>query len=274
MIQFIVFVLAALAASTAVFGFQHKVDRTMVSEEEFERIMLMAHGTIDEPTDDVTFQKIVDQYPDVFAEQERRNETEHAIHTNDLELLKKNVTESPEYLNKLFCGNPLIQRAAQHGNLEACKILLSAGADINQLSSSRTSVLALAELSPPLVAYLLEAGADPNNRNVFHVFTTYQTIPEETRLEIVKLFVKHSLDINRAYLMFDDLDAPQTVLDFIGNRYPTIRQFLLENGAKHGHELVKTGAYDSANEYLSYEKLEDLRRQVKAKAASNLKGGD
>ena len=59
--------------------------------------------------------------------------------------------------------------------------------------------------------------------------------------------------------MFNDPDALQTVLDRIGDGYPEIRQYLIENGAKHARELVKPGAYDSANVYLSWEQLEALR---------------
>ena len=129
--------LAGLACNDSTYENSRTIGRAMVSDEEIERVFNLL-PQMGEPHDPVAFQKIADQYPEVFAEQERRNETEAAIRNNDLVLLRKNISENPEYLNKLFAGNPLIQQAAQCGNLEACKILISAGADIGKLSISRT----------------------------------------------------------------------------------------------------------------------------------------
>ncbi|MEM9410750.1 MAG: ankyrin repeat domain-containing protein [Planctomycetota bacterium] len=234
----------------------------MVSDEEIQKVLKKATELAKKSRDD--FNNYVSQHPEVFEEQNRRNQTAHAARKNDVRTLEKNISENRDYLDMLFTGTPLICSAAQAGSLEACKFLIAAGADINQLTNDNNTALANVKLSLPLVEYLLSVGADPNNRNVFHVFTAYQDVPEKTRLEIVKLFVSHGLDVNRAYLMFNDPNSLQTVLDFLGKNFPTIREYLVSLGAKHASELENPGAYDSANEYLSYEKLKELRQRMKA----------
>jgi len=240
---------------------QDKFEQTMISNEEFEKIM-----EIGASLDDAAFLKFVEEHPKAYAEQERRNQTRYAIQINNVDLLRKIISESPHYVNVF--DEPLLLIAAYSGNVEACKILIAAGADINQRSITNDSVLTNAKLSVPLIGYLLEQGADPNNWAIFHVFTVYQDITEETRLELVKLFVQHGLDINRAYLVFNDPNSLKTALDHLGDQHPEIAKYLIEKGAKHARELDNPGAYDSANEYLSPEDLEELRRQMAAAESS------
>lgn len=236
----------------------------MVSDEEIRKVLQTATSLRRKSRAD--YKNFRAQHLEIFEEQRRRNKTASAIRKNDIDLLNKNISQNPDYVDRLFDGKPLICIAAYAGNLAACKILIAAGADINQLSDSKTSVLANVKLSLPLIDYLLTKGADPNNRNVFHIFTMYQNVPEELRLEIVKLFVANGLDINRVYLMFNDPNSMQTVLDFLADNYPAIREYLIGMGAKHADEIENPGAYDSANEYLSYEKLKNLRQRMEAKA--------
>lgn len=241
-----------------------QVRKTMVSDEEIERVLSLGMNVSHED-----FEEFAAKHAAVFEEQERRNDTVHSIPERDHELLKKNLTENPEYVKKIFTEKPLLHTAAYYGNLDACKILLNAGADVKQLSNSGQSVLAHTKLEPGLIKFLLEVGADPNNRNVYGVFTMYESVQEETRLEIVKLFVKHGLDVNRVYIMMGDPNALSTVLDHMGTSFPKIRTFLINKGAKHAHELDKPGAYDDANQFLSYEELENLRRRMREKATGS-----
>lgn len=236
----------------------------MVSDEEIKKVMRTAGSLSRKSRAD--YNNFRAQHLEVFEEQNRRNKTASAIRKNDLDSLKKYIAENRDYVSKLFVGKPLIYIAAQAGNLEACKILIAAGADINQLTDTNNSTLAIVKLSFPLIEYLLNAGADPNNRSVFNVFTMYQNVSEESRLEIVKLLVSNGMEINRVYLMFNDPNSMQTALDFIGNSYPSIRDYLIGKGAKHASDLENPGAYDSANAYLSFEQLEDLRQRMEAKS--------
>lgn len=240
---------------------QDNVERSMISDKEFRRIMRLGSRL-----EGAAFLKFVDEHPDVYAEQERRNQTRGAIYKNDMDLLKKNISENPSYLTMF--DDSLLQTASYTGNLEACKILVAAGADVNHLSKNKSSALTRAKLSVPVIRYLLEQGADPNNWAIFRVFTVYQDVTEETRLELVKLFVQHGLDINRAYLVFNDPNSLKTALDHLGDQHPEIAKYLIEKGAKHARELDNPGAYDSANEYLSPEDLEELRRQMAAAESS------
>lgn len=90
--------------------------------------------------------------------------------------------------------------AAQQGDIEVARLLLAAGADVNDRAADGTSALVLATHSGngDFACFLLEQGADPNlmgaGYSALHIAIPHQD------LDLVNALIAHGADVNAAVL--------------------------------------------------------------------------
>ena len=86
--------------------------------------------------------------------------------------------------------------AARHGDIETARVLIDAGADVNDIAASGTSALVIAAHSAhgPLGIYLLERGADPNASEAG--YTALHAAVLRSQVELVEALLEHGADPN------------------------------------------------------------------------------
>lgn len=150
-----------------------------------------------------------------------------AIKHNDLELVKEQLTENPELINKPNSeGWPPLTIACINSSNELVNYLLEKNASINQKNKFNATALMHASLRnrTEIVRLLLERGAEVNVADNILNYVIIWAI-RSGNLEIVKLIVESGANLN-----VRDSDA-KTVLEW-AERYPKIKEYLIENGAK------------------------------------------
>ena len=161
-----------------------------------------------------------------------------AIFDGNFETAQSILHDNPAYFDHHFVDKTWLMEAAYNGSVEFCKFLLESGCDINARGSnvfreSTALIVAINRGHIEVVRYLLGQGADPNiGRALFGAIGNKQG----NGLEICKLLVKHGVDVNQKFLMFDDANNVRTALDFAA-RKPEFADYLRSVGAKSATEL-------------------------------------
>ena len=93
-------------------------------------------------------------------------------------------------------GSTPLLMAARNGRIENARLLLDAGADVNEQMPTGESALVLASFSDQgrFAAYLLERGADPNSADAG--YTALHTAVSRGDAELVKALCAHGADPN------------------------------------------------------------------------------
>jgi ankyrin len=93
-------------------------------------------------------------------------------------------------------GSTPLLFAARHGDVETARVLLDAGADVNDGAASGTSALVIAAHSGhgPLGIYLLEQGADPSAAGAG--YTALHAAVLRSQIELVAALLDHGADPN------------------------------------------------------------------------------
>lgn len=102
-------------------------------------------------------------------------------------------TEITHFSQRNFMGDTVLHTICSMGNLDAVKMLVSVGADVNARGDQEATPLFNAVIgeAPEVVSYLLESGADPSipngyNRHVLDYAKNVGALPS-----IVNLLEKH-----------------------------------------------------------------------------------
>ena len=94
-------------------------------------------------------------------------------------------------------GSTSLLFAARHGHIENARLLLDAGADVNETAPNGQSVLVMASFSGQgeFAKFLLEHGANPDDANAG--YTALHTAVSRGDLKLVKALSAHGADPNR-----------------------------------------------------------------------------
>lgn len=86
--------------------------------------------------------------------------------------------------------------AARHGSIDVTRVLLEAGADVNDTSAAGTSALVIAAHSGhgPLGVFLLEQGADPNAAEAG--YTALHAAVLRSQVQLAQALLLHGADVN------------------------------------------------------------------------------
>src|SRR5437870_734100 len=114
-----------------------------------------------------------------------------AIRNNDLSFLKAELTKGASVDTRDKRGSTLLMHAAAFGSVEAVKLLLDAGADVNAKNSVDASALIWGAADAAKARMLIEKGADVNaksklGRTPLLVAATCDGCTETVRLLISK----------------------------------------------------------------------------------------
>ena len=93
-------------------------------------------------------------------------------------------------------GSTPLLFAAHNGDVETVRMLVAAGADVNDVAASGTSALVIAAHSGhgPLGIFLLEQGADPNAAGAG--YTALHAAVLRSQVELVEVLLEHGADLN------------------------------------------------------------------------------
>ena len=163
------------------------------------------------------------------------DQLEDFVLDNNLSELSRAIDSEREIVNWTDpIGRTLLWHAARSGNMEACRLLLLGGADINHSNRSGESALssAVGKANLHLIQYLLDADADPN---IGRPAVSAVNRRDEHTVPILRLLIEHGLNVNQSFAMFGDDSKRRTVLDFAGDG--PAADFLRTHGAKTQAEL-------------------------------------
>jgi ankyrin repeat protein len=118
-----------------------------------------------------------------------------AVRLNQLDKLRALNAQSQEVKANLCTGNSLLHLAAASGSLDAVKILLAAGADVNQKNVSDSTPLMWALTEIEKVKVLLDAGADVNAKTKQGRTPLLIAAANVGSLDVIKLLVAKGADL-------------------------------------------------------------------------------
>ena len=195
--------------------------------QEQTRTQLEMHSTQSEMKS-----KMVENYK--YSE----NEMKECIRSNALIKLEQALAEEPNIIHlRDFLGQTLLFSAAKHERFDICKLFVNAGIDVNALDTRNATSTALESAcrsgNIEIVTLFLESGANPNlARTCFSAINSRKP----TAAKIIELMIKHGLDVNQVFLMFDDPNKRRTALDFAGSNKEVVA-VLKKHGAKKAAEI-------------------------------------
>ncbi len=163
---------------------------------------------------------------------------------------------TPDFINSTNNGfkSPLLNLAAYKASLDAVKLLLEKGADINgRDSEGRTALFkAVASWSTDIIKFLIEKGADVNAKDTngdtpLHIEQMFAD--EGTDFEIVKLLVESGADPNALNNLgetplYYHLNNPK-VVKFLVERMKDIKHFTDKAGNTPLHYAVRKGKLET-----------------------------
>lgn len=117
----------------------------------------------------------------------------------DLERAKAFLDKEPDAIRKDNLGWTLLHAAAYSGNVELVKLLLSRGAMVDAIATTKykNTPLQTAMLTGQgaVARVLVEAGADVNHKQ-WEGFTVLMDAARQGDRDLVRFFIKHGADVN------------------------------------------------------------------------------
>ena len=174
------------------------------------------------------------------------------IEMGDVEKVRRLFAKHPEVIPERYLGGTWLHFAAGYNNIEMLKFLLQSGFDVNARGIKRPDgplSMAIGHAGLPVIAFLLEQGADPNiGRLLIGAINR-----ESDRFETVRLLVEHGVDVNRCYHLGDDDGPLFNALSWaIDAEEPEIADYLRAHGAVLPEEQPSASPTDLAGEIVAY----------------------
>lgn len=140
-----------------------------------------------------------------FFKKQKETKLINAIEAGDLNTLAKYLKQlNPAVLNQQADRLSTIEIAIRSGQAKSLGMLINAGANLEQLASTREPYLLLAlqqEQSLPLISVLLQSGADPEQimtvADIHAVTACFQYCSTTTLMLHLNRFIQYGIDLNQ-----------------------------------------------------------------------------
>ncbi len=162
----------------------------------------------------------------------------------------------------MFLGGKVLMHAvANNGNPEVIKLLLDAGANVNDSNVYKRQALMWAVRfthNPEVIKLLLDAGADVNAKAIANwtpllCATFFRSTVEERNIEVIKLLLNAGADVNAK----GDYDGVTALMIIVANYpHPQTIKLLLSAGA----DISATD--NSGNTALDYAESNEIKRLI------------
>lgn len=156
----------------------------------------------------LNFRAILEFLIEEGAQLDSRNEYGYtpihiAVQNGYLDLIRLFVNKGADVDLPNNIGSTPLHTAILNKSLEVVKLLLECNADINGLNMDCLTPLYMATRKdiPDIVFVLLKSGADTDLADESG-WRPFDVAVQERRIEIVKIFIEHKIDVNRSLLMW------------------------------------------------------------------------
>lgn len=165
-------------------------------------------------------------------------------------------------------GYPPLINAINRKSVEAVKMLLKHGADVNKGDIYDFLPLYYTQGgSPDITKVLLEHGADPNRSALYEKYDKVSPLPltnaiNSKNVEVVKILLEYGADVNRINGVTREMrPCPLPLIDAINTQNIDIVRILLEYGADVDIDLLNRECRHWSR---NFEKIQDLLKLSKA----------
>ena len=126
----------------------------------------------------------------------------------------------------------LLRSAVKKGDVDLANQYIQAGANINKTKDKITNLLiAVISSNQKMVKFLLEKGAEPNNKPNWTVISPFNLAISGKNTEIIKDLLSAGADINKINYDTEETALSQSIEDIQKGKGTALFKFLLENGA-------------------------------------------